>query len=62
MDYPRFHLAIPVTDLQRSKDFYVENFDCEIGRTAETWIDFNFFGHQLSIHQKPEEVKIDDLV
>ena len=55
--YPRFHLAIPVVDLQRSKDFYVENFGCEIGRTAEKWIDFNFFGHQLSIHQKPEEVK-----
>lgn len=56
-NYPRFHLAIPVSDLQASKKFYVDNFNCKIGRTAEKWIDFDFFGHQLSIHEKPEEVK-----
>lgn len=50
-----FHLAIPVEDLSKSKDFYVNIMGCKIGRTAPKWIDFDFFGHQLSIHLKPEE-------
>ena len=48
--WPRFHLAVGVTDLVRSRDFFVSTLGCEIGRTDERWIDFNFFGHQLTIH------------
>ena len=50
MTWPRFHLAIGVTDLSESRDFFVSTLGCEIGRTAERWIDFNFFGHQLTLH------------
>lgn len=55
--YPRFHLAIPVNDLETARDFYVNVLGCSVGRTAEKWIDFNFFGHQLSVHLSPEEEK-----
>jgi uncharacterized protein len=49
-----FHLAIPVTDLAKCRIFYREILDCSEGRSDTKWVDFNFFGHQLVIHQKPE--------
>ena len=51
-----FHLAFPVRDLASTREFYEGVLGCEIGRTSEKWIDFNFFGHQLSAHVKPEEL------
>jgi len=51
-----FHLAIAVNDLEQTEDFYTTKLGCSIGRRCEKWIDFNFFGHQLSVHLKPEEV------
>jgi extradiol dioxygenase family protein len=53
-----FHLAIPVHDLKAADAFYAGLLGCEVGRTAETWIDYNFFGHQLSVHVKPEELTV----
>ena len=49
-----FHLAYPVKDKEETRIFYADLLGCEQGREAETWIDFNFFGHQLSFHVKPE--------
>ncbi|WP_299463449.1 VOC family protein [uncultured Microscilla sp.] len=49
---PPFHLAIPVADLAKSRQFYAEVLGCKEGRSDEHWVDFNFFGHQLVIHQK----------
>lgn len=51
-----FHLAIAVNDLEKARAFYGTLLGCKQGREAERWIDFDFFGHQLSIHLKPEEV------
>jgi len=45
-----FHLAIPVLDLEKSKKFYTNLLECSIGRSSKTWIDLNFYGHQLVIH------------
>jgi len=45
-----FHLAIPVSNLEESKYFYHNLLGCEMGRSSEEWIDFNFFGHQLVCH------------
>ena len=45
-----FHLAFPVTDIAATREFYGQVLRCEIGREAERWIDFDFFGHQLSAH------------
>ena len=47
-----FHLAIPVYDLEKSRDFYKNVLGCEEGRSSDHWVDFNLFGHQLVIHYK----------
>jgi extradiol dioxygenase family protein len=49
-----FHLAIPVRDLSLCRKFYGEVLGCPEGRSSDHWVDFDFFGHQLVIHQKPE--------
>jgi hypothetical protein len=54
MSLPRFHLAFPVTDLEAARKFYVEALGCRIGRESERWIDFDFFGHQLTAHLSSE--------
>jgi extradiol dioxygenase family protein len=50
-----FHLAIPVDDLEKAESFYGDVMGCPRGRRSETWIDFDFFGHQLVTHLAPEE-------
>lgn len=47
-----FHLAIPVQNLEKCRTFYRDILNCEEGRSTDQWVDFNFFGHQLVIHQK----------
>ena len=46
-----FHLAIPVSNLEKSRQFYKDILGCSLGRSSDKWIDFNFFKHQLVIHQ-----------
>jgi extradiol dioxygenase family protein len=46
-----FHLAIPVDDLDAARRFYGETLGCPEGRSAETWIDFDLYGHQLVVHR-----------
>ncbi|MEP5765475.1 MAG: VOC family protein [Halieaceae bacterium] len=53
-NFPRFHLALPVTDLQAAAQFYGGVLECPRGRSSERWIDFDFWGHQLVIHQVAE--------
>ena len=45
-----FHLAIHVRDLDEARAFYGGVLGCVEGRSAPTWVDFDFFGHQLSLH------------
>jgi uncharacterized protein len=45
-----FHLAINVSDLDKARAFYGDMLGCEEGRSTQTWVDYNFFGHQLSLH------------
>ena len=45
-----FHLAFKVKDIISTRKFYVEILGCSEGRSTKDWIDFNFFGHQLSAH------------
>jgi|TARA_B110000495_G_C22986260_1_gene580288 extradiol dioxygenase family protein len=45
-----FHLAFPVKNLKDTRDWYIKYLDCKIGRESSNWIDFNFFGHQISAH------------
>ena len=53
-----FHLAMPVDDLGAARRFYGEVLGCEEGRSAERWVDFDFFGHQLSLHLGKEKTAI----
>lgn len=46
-----FHLAIPVHDLAAARAFYGALFGCAEGRSSRQWVDFDFFGHQLSLHR-----------
>jgi uncharacterized protein len=48
-----FHLAIKVTDIAASRAFYGGLLGCPEGRSADTWVDFNLFGHQLVCHLAP---------
>ncbi|MDM7933458.1 VOC family protein [Tabrizicola sp.] len=45
-----FHLAYHVTDLNEARAFYGAVLGCPEGRSTETWVDFDFFGHQISLH------------
>ena len=45
-----FHLALNITDLDAARTFYGDTLGCTEGRSTATWVDFSFFGHQLSLH------------
>ena len=45
-----FHLAIRVRDLGEARAFYGGLLGCAEGRSSDTWVDFDFFGHQLVCH------------
>ncbi|UAK23772.1 VOC family protein [Sphingomonas nostoxanthinifaciens] len=60
-----FHLAFRVDDIASTRRFYGELLGCRQGREAPNWIDFDFFGHQISAHigPRPESVlmtRVDD--
>jgi len=50
-----FHLAFPVHDLAQARGFYGELLGCPEGRSADDWVDFNFYGHQIVAHLAPNE-------
>src|SRR5688500_14066874 len=50
-----FHLAFPVRALEPARSFYTQTLGCSVGRESSRWIDFNFFGHQISAHLIDEE-------
>jgi extradiol dioxygenase family protein len=60
-----FHLALPVSDLAKAKHFYSEILGVEEKRSSFNWIDYDFFGHQMSLHlvnenpKRPESTSID---
>lgn len=47
-----FHLAFPVSDLSASREFYGGLLGCPEGRSSDTWIDFDLYGHQIVAHLK----------
>ena len=48
-----FHLAFPVGDLSDARRFYLDTLGCTEGRSADDWVDFNFYGHQIVAHLEP---------
>src|SRR5262245_22507906 len=49
----RFHLAVPVDDLDAARHFYGQVLECTQGRSAATWVDWNLWGHQFVTHLVP---------
>ena len=49
-----FHLAFPVHDLDAARAFYGGVLGCAEGRSSDTWIDFDFWGHQVVAHLSGE--------
>ena len=47
-----FHIAFPVDDLDAARHFYGTVLGLPEGRSADEWIDFNLFGHQIVAHHK----------
>ena len=50
MSASAFHFAFFVKDLDSSRDFYSGILGCKEGRSTDTWVDFDFFGNQISCH------------
>ena len=50
-----FHLAFPVHDLAAARAFWGGTIGCSEGRSADDWVDFNFYGHQIVAHLAPGE-------
>jgi extradiol dioxygenase family protein len=57
MTLPPFHLAFPVDDLAAARRFYSELLGCPEGRSAEEWVDFDLYGHQIVAHLAPNQVR-----
>ena len=57
MSLPPFHLAFPVDDLAAARRFYGELLGGPEGRSADEWIDFDLYGHQIVAHLVPEQVR-----
>jgi extradiol dioxygenase family protein len=55
-----FHLAFPVADLSASKDFYCRVLGAGIGRENPEWLDVLLWGHQITLHRRPDDVLPDD--
>tara|TARA_B100000401_G_scaffold390635_1_gene296972 strand:+ start:620 stop:1042 length:423 start_codon:yes stop_codon:yes gene_type:complete len=56
-----FHLAFPVYDIQKTIDWYVSYLNCSVGRKSKRWVDFNFYGHQISAHLIDKKNKKDKI-
>ncbi|BAU65008.1 Glyoxalase/bleomycin resistance protein/dioxygenase [Stanieria sp. NIES-3757] len=52
-----FHLAIPINDLAKAKEFYSQGLGCQIGRENSSAIIFNFYGHQVVAHMSLEPLQ-----
>ena len=57
MSLPPFHLAFPVDDLGAARRFYGDFLGCPEGRSADNWVDFDLYGHQIVAHLTPEQVR-----
>jgi len=57
MSLPPFHLAFPVDDLASARSFYGELLGCPEGRSADEWVDFDLYGHQIVAHLAPEAAR-----
>lgn len=53
---PILHLSIPVRDIDEARDFYVHTLGCQSARARAGFTDVWFFGMQITLQDRPEEV------
>lgn len=53
-----FHLAFPVHDLAEARRFYGGLLNCPEGRSSDSWVDFDLYGHQVVAHLAPGECRL----
>jgi len=53
---PILHLSIPVRDMDEARTFYVHTLGCQAARTRADFTDVWFFGLQLTLQERPDEV------
>ena len=58
MSHALFHLAFPVHDIAAARAFYGGLLGCAEGRSSESWVDFDFHGHQVVAHLAPAECRL----
>ncbi|NEP41423.1 MAG: glyoxalase [Okeania sp. SIO2H7] len=51
-----FHLAFPVTDIAKAKDFYGKGLGCDIGRESKNAVIMNMYGNQIVAHLSKDEL------
>ena len=56
MTHAIFHLSLPVDSLETAQAFYCGLLGAPLGRQTPEWIDVLLFGHQLTLHARPDEV------
>jgi hypothetical protein len=56
MSLPPFHHAFPVDDLAAARRFYGGLIGCPEGRSADHWVDFDLYGHQIVAHLAPGRI------
>lgn len=44
----QFHLALPCLSISKTRAFYHELLEAQIGRSAVKWLDVNLYGHQIT--------------
>jgi len=54
-----FHVAVLVDDLAAAREFYGGLLGCREGRSADTWVDFDLFGHQFVCHLRSAAAGVD---
>lgn len=60
-DLRPFHLAFPVLNINETIQWYTNILGCKIGRQDKRWVDFNFYGHQISAHLVDQEIKFKNI-
>ena len=58
MVQPILHLSIPVRDLAEAQDFYVHTLGCRPARTRADFVDVWFYGMQITLQDRPDEVAL----
>jgi len=48
-----FHVAVQVRSIAEAREFYGGILGCPEGRSDDTWVDFNLYGHQFVCHLNP---------